>query len=244
MDPKHSRTVAIIQARLGSTRLPRKVLRDIAGKTMIERVVERVQQAKLIDDIVIATTTEPCDVELIEFCERQGWNVFAGSEHDVLSRYVKAATHFDADNIVRITSDCPLLDSRVIDEVISALSPEHDYACNFHPERKYPRGLDCEILTRSTLNRIDKLATEQRFREHVTLFIYQNEGEFSIGSTACEQDNSHLRWTVDTPEDLELVRSIYDHFGRTKFDTRQIISAYNSHQQWLLINQNTQQKVA
>ena len=111
---QEQRTVAIIQARLGSTRLPGKVLRDIAGKTMIQRVVERVQQANTLDEIVIATTNEPADQELVDFCESQSWNVFTGSEHDVLDRYVKTAKEYSADRIVRITSDCPLIEPTTV----------------------------------------------------------------------------------------------------------------------------------
>ena len=162
---QEQRTVAIIQARLGSTRLPGKVLRDIAGKTMIQRVVERVQQANTLDEIVIATTNEPADQELVDFCESQSWNVFTGSEYDVLDRYVKTAKEYSADRIVRITSDCPLIEPTIIDQVVNSLG-HHDYACNFHPLRRFPQGLDCEILTRSTLEKIDQLANQQRKVAH------------------------------------------------------------------------------
>ena len=245
--PQNQRTVAIIQARLGSTRLPGKVLRDIAGKTMIQRVVERVQQANTLDEIVIATTNEPADQELVDFCESQAWNVFIGREHDVLDRYVKTAKKHSADRIVRITSDCPLIEPTIIDQVVNSLG-DHDYACNFHPLRRFPQGLDCEILTRSTLEKIDQLANQQRYREHVTLYVYRNETRFSIGSVLSEEDHSYLRWTVDTAEDLELVRTIYEYFeqslGESNFTWEQIITACHSHPEWLEINQHTKQKVA
>lgn len=240
------KTVAIIQARLGSTRLPRKVLCDIAGQTMIERVVERVSHSRTIDEWVIATTLEPPDQELVEYCQRRDWNWFAGSEQDVLQRYLDAAEEHSADRIVRITSDCPLIDPGLIDQVVGRLNanPQIDYACNFHPERRYPRGLDCEVLTRKTLERVNRLATESKFREHVTLYIYRHFDQFSIDSVRCVDDCSHLRWTVDTEQDLQLVREIYRYFGAAKFDWKSILRAYETNPDWIDVNRNSIQKVA
>ena len=143
---------------------------------MIEQVVQRVRRCQRVDEVVVATTTEPQDAELIQFCQQRDWAWFAGSEHDVLQRFVDAADAYSADRIVRITSDCPLIDPELIDRVIDtlAVTPNCDYACNFHPNRWFPRGLDCEVLTRETLNRLDDLAIEPNFREHVTLFAYRN----------------------------------------------------------------------
>lgn len=243
------KTVAIIQARLGSTRLPQKIQRDIEGKTMLERVVARVEQSELTDEVVIATTELPSDQPLVDFCRQRSWSVFRGSENDVLSRYVGAATAFLADRIVRITSDCPLIDSGLIDEVIqvSRLEKGVDYCCNFYPQRRYPRGLECEVLTRECLHRIDRLAKAPEFREHVTLFAYRNARLFSIGSVTGENDFSHLRWTVDTEEDMQLVRAIYRHFaelGQKSFDWKDIIAAFETHPQWYQINHHVLQKVA
>ena len=240
------KTVAIIQARLGSTRLPGKVLRQIGGRTMIEQVVERVQRCETIDQVVVATTTEPADFGLVEFCQHQRWNAFTGSEHDVLSRYLGAAIEFSADRIVRITSDCPLIEPGIVDRTVALLSTVKgiDYACNFHPHRRFPRGLDCEVLTMETLKRLDDLAEEPHFREHVTLFAYRNASLFNIASINCENDWSHLRWTVDTEQDLQLVRSIFEHFGNAEFDWKQVIAAYASHPNWTEINRHCIQKVA
>jgi spore coat polysaccharide biosynthesis protein SpsF len=240
------KTIAIIQARLGSTRLPGKVLRDIGGKTMIERVVERIERCEKIDDIVIATTKELADRPLVEFCQNKRWNVFAGSEHDVLSRYVGAAEAFKADQIVRITSDCPLIEPTIVNKTVHLLSTVMgiDYASNFHPQRRFPRGLDCEIITREALGRIDRLAQDPHYREHVTLFAYRNASQFTIASVNSENDWSHLRWTVDTSEDLELVDSIYRHFGEQEFNWKDILAAYPTHPRWLTINQHCTQKVA
>ena len=119
-----------------------------------------------------------------------------------------------------------------------------DYACNFHPERRFPRGLDCEVLTRSALERLDSEASEARFREHVTLYAYENCHRFAIASINCENDHSHFRWTVDTQDDLRLVRMIFDHFGHNEFDWRQVVEAYQSHPHWHAINDHCIQKVA
>lgn len=240
------KTVAIIQARLGSNRLPRKVLHTISGQTMIEHVVERVRRCRHVDEVVVATTTQAQDRELIEFCKQRHWAWFSGSENDVLQRFVDTADHFLADQIVRITSDCPLIDAELIDRVIETLNQNSgcDYACNFHPNRWFPRGLDCEALTRAALQRLHERATEPNFREHVTLFAYRNMDLFSIDSICCEQDWSHLRWTVDTDLDLELVRKIYRHFGTTRFTWTDVIAAYREHPEWIEINRNSVQKVA
>jgi spore coat polysaccharide biosynthesis protein SpsF len=172
--------------------------------------------------------------------------VHAGSEHDVLKRYVDAADEFSADRIVRITSDCPLIEPELVDKTVELLSTVIgiDYACNFHPHRRYPRGLDCEVLTRETLARLDALALEAHFREHVTLYAYRNASLFTIASINSENDWSHLRWTVDTEEDLQLVNAIYDHFDNSDFNWKQIISAYSTHSNWLEINRHCIQKVA
>ena len=240
------KTVAIIQARLGSTRLPGKVLRPLGGKTMLECVMQRLGDCKTIDQLVIATTTELADRELIEFCQQRQWNVHAGSENDVLSRYVEAAEKYEADQIVRITSDCPLIDPRIVDQTVDLMNsaPDIDYATNFHPCRTYPRGLDCEAMTRRTLSRMDRLAQSERYREHVTLYAYQNPKKFNIASLTGTEDWSHLRWTVDTEEDLQLASEIYRHFGDSPFDWKQIIEAYETHPAWIEINRHCLQKIA
>ena len=240
------KTVAIIQARLGSTRLRGKVLRRLGGRTMLECVMQRLADCQTIDQLVIATTTQPADRELIEFCQRHQWAFHAGSENDVLSRYVDAAEKYAADRIVRITSDCPLIDPKIVDQTVDLMNSADgiDYATNFHPLRTYPRGLDCEALTRRTLDRIDRLATTPRYREHVTLYAYQNPTRFKIASINASEDWSHLRWTVDTEDDLRLVSEIYRHLDDSPFDWKDIIKAYETHPSWIDINRHCLQKVA
>lgn len=249
---ENGKTVAIIQARLGSSRLPGKILLEIAGQSMLERVVARVQQAKQIDQVVIATTTEQTDDPLIEYCEDRNWNYYRGSEYDVLSRYLETAQHFSATQVVRVTSDCPLIDPEVIDQLVqlsvaSGNNPKLDYCCNFYPERHYPRGLDCECISIEALQRIERLATTPEYREHVTLYAYRNPEQFSIGSLECTDNFSEFRWTVDTPQDLELARAIYQHFeslGDHNFDWQQTMAACLANPQWQEINQLVVQKAA
>lgn len=240
------KTVAIIQARIQSTRLPAKVLCDIEGKTMLQRVVERVSQAKRIDEVVVATSNTPADEILIEHCKHQGWSYFAGSESDVLSRYWLAANACSADQVVRITSDCPLIDPEVIDSVVEVCDREDvDYACNFFPLRYFPRGLDCEIIRLDALRRVHEAALADRYREHVTLYIYDSpQSDISIGSVVADVDHGAMRWTVDTPEDLELVREIYRYFGESAFSWHDVLDACSRHPGWMLINSETMQKVA
>ena len=249
---ENKKTVAIIQARLGSSRLPGKILLDIAGQSMLERVVARVGQAKLADQVVIATTTESTDDPLIEYCEARNWSYYRGSEHDVLDRYLETARRFSATRVVRITSDCPLIDPEVIDQLVqlstaSTAQAEFEYCCNFYPERHFPRGLDCECISTQALERIARLATSPEHREHVTLYAYRNPERFSIGSLKSSSDFSGFRWTVDTPEDLELIRTIYHHFeslGVYQFDWKQTIAACQANPHWQEINQLVVQKVA
>jgi len=241
------KNVAIIQARMGSSRLPGKVLRDVNGMTMLDRVVQRVTRCQYVHQVVVATSDLQIDRAIVDHCRDFGYTVFAGDHLDVLSRFVNAATEFEADRVIRITADCPLIDSTVVDQVVIKMEndPFLDYSCNFFPNRRYPRGLDAEAFTIQTLMLADKLARATSEREHVTLQIYQNPSLYRIGSVEPRLDHSHLRWTVDTAADLELVNSIYRHFGHQRFHWRQIVDAYQTNPHWLTINQQiTQKKVA
>lgn len=200
--------VAIIQARMGSSRLPGKVLEDIAGTTMLAQVVRRVRAARTIDEVVIATSIHSSDDQIEQEADHLGTGIHRGSETDVLDRYLGAARKYGASVIVRVTSDCPLLDPAVIDRVVEALRGDVDYASNTH-ERTYPRGLDVEALFRETLERIAATATSAQAREHVTAYIVEQPAQFRVRHVRDDVDHSDLRWTVDTAEDLALVRAIY-----------------------------------
>lgn len=200
--------VAIIQARMGSTRLPGKVLKDISGRSMLAWVISRSRGARTLDEVVVATSELPDDDLVVAECGKFGVPSFRGSENDVLDRYYKAAVAFQADTVVRITSDCPLIDPAVIDGVvIEFFDSAADYACNTL-ERGYPRGLNVEVFSRGALEEAWRRAEQPHERVHVTPYIYGNPGRFKIHSVPFPQDHSDLRWTVDTEEDLATVRAI------------------------------------
>ena len=237
--------VAIMQARMGSTRLPGKVLLDIAGDTMLARAVKRLQRANKLSKIVIATTTETVDDQLAAYCAQMRWACVRGSETDVLDRYYKAATQYQADVVVRITSDCPLIEPEIVDKVIThflAADPAYDYTANFLPARTVPRGLDTEVFTMEALKRAWQEDQNANTREHVTPYLYQQTKLFSVGGFTNPFDYSHHRWTVDTPEDLELIRRIYHHFGHDKFNWHDVLALLKDNPDWLLINQHIEQK--
>jgi spore coat polysaccharide biosynthesis protein SpsF len=234
--------VAIIQARMGSTRLPGKVLAEIGGKPMLRRVLDRVRAAKRVDEIIVATSVEPADDVIAAFCHQRACPCFRGSEMDVLDRYYHAAREHDADAIVRITSDCPLIDSEVTDRTVQAFLDERpDYASN-SLDRTYPRGLDTEVIARSALERAWREAGENYQRVHVTPYIYQNPGVFRILSVREEQDHSPQRWTVDTPEDLEFVREVYARMGDEVFSWREAIALLEREPELAEINRSVTQK--
>ena len=204
------RIVAIIQARMGSTRLPGKVLEEIAGMTMLERVVRRTAASRLISEVIVATTVSPHDDVIFAASSGIGCRCFRGSEQDVLDRYFRAAVEFKAEIVVRITSDCPLIDAAVVDRVITAfLDGAPDYASNTL-ERTYPRGLDTEVLSRAALERAWREADQPGQREHVTPFIWQQPSRFRLLSVIDDEDHSHHRWTVDTIDDLQFVRTLLE----------------------------------
>jgi spore coat polysaccharide biosynthesis protein SpsF len=242
---KSARVVAIIQARMGSTRLPGKVLMDLSGKPALIRCVRRTRRAKMIDDVGVATTIKPADDAIANLCNQQGIPCFRGSEEDVLDRYFRAATVFDADIIVRITGDCPLIEPAIIDQTIADFvthAPEVDYACNFLPTRTFPRGLDTEVVFFEALERVWREDNNPARREHVTPYIRENSNLFRISGVGNTTDYSNQRWTLDTEEDLQFVRCIYNYFGHDRFTWKEVLDALNDHPDWLKINQHIKQK--
>jgi spore coat polysaccharide biosynthesis protein SpsF len=203
------RVVAIIQARMGSTRLPGKVMVDLGGRPLLDRVVARARASARVDDVVIATSDLPADDAIASHAQTIGAGVFRGSAHDVLDRYRGAAAAARASVVVRLTADCPLLDPDVIDAVVAALDGGTDYASNTHV-RSFPRGLDVEALHADTLTRVARVATSAAAREHVTAFVMERPDLFVTRQVVSEQDDSDLRVTVDTPADLAVVRAIWN----------------------------------
>ncbi len=238
------KVVAIIQARMGSTRLPGKVLLDLAGEPMLARNVIRVCNAKLIDEVVVATTTKFADDDIVALCAQRSWPCFRGSEEDVLDRYYQAAIRVNANVIVRITSDCPLIDPGLIDQVVRAYqaSPHVDYASNILQPRTFPRGLDTEAFGFDVLERLWHEDTNPATREHVTMFIHKNLPAFHTRGITHVKDFSRLRWTVDTEEDLVLIRKIYEHFGNDAFSWKNVLSLLDQNPDWHAVNAHIQQK--
>ncbi len=207
---------------------------DLAGKTMLAQQLGRLKQVSRVDEIVVATTTNMTDDPVIDVAEREGVRWYRGSEQDVLSRYDGAARESGADVVVRVTSDCPLIDPGVIADVIEALTFDasaSDYSSNV-VQRTYPRGLDTEALFADTLFRVSRMARSASAREHVTHFILvEHPALFLVQSVTDAEDNSDLRWTVDFREDLELVRRIYSDLGLSERNVayREIVQHMREH---------------
>ncbi len=237
------KVVVIIQAHMGSTRLPGKVLEDIGGQSMLARTVRRASRAALADEVVVATTTEPRDEIIVRECAALGVAVFRGSEDDVLDRYYQAARAHSAEAVVRVTSDCPLLDPEVTDQVIRVfLEGDCDYASS-GLVRTYPRGLDTEAFSFAALEAAWREATEAAHRAHVTPYIYLTTGRFRLREVTCEADYSRYRWTVDMPEDLAFVRAVYDRLGRDgDFSWREVLALVEREPELVTINAHVEQK--
>lgn len=237
------RTVAVIQARVGSTRLPGKVLLPLLGEPVLTRVVRRAARARSVDAVVVATTTEPADDAIVELAEREGWLIERGSQDDLLDRYVQAARRHAADVVVRITSDCPLIDPAVIDETVHAFEASHcDYASNTLEPRTYPRGLDVEVVTIAALERAWREDADPALREHATPYLYRHPELFRLLRVAAQVDGSAHRWSIDTPEDYDLVSRIYDALGRDDFGWREALAVVEAHPGWADINRHIVQK--
>lgn len=254
-----TRTLAIVQARFASSRLPGKILLDIEGEPMLRRVVERLKRAKTVDEVVVATTLDPADDRTEGLCLECNYPCYRGSLHDVLDRFYQAAKLYGAEVIVRITADCPVIDPQLVDEAVTAFRSEgaYDFVANRLPPpwgRTYPIGLDTEVCAFEGLERAWVEATQAHQREHVMPYFYEGippdalrptppvappDGNFKHIATATSPrgfrvgmlhhhpDYGAMRWTVDTPEDLVLLRKIFSLFaGRTDFSWQDILELF------------------
>ena len=206
------RAIAIIQARMTSTRLPGKVLMDLAGRPALEQMLRRVRQSVHLDDVIVATTVNATDGPVVELCERLGVSVFRGDEMDVLGRFHAAAIQAEADIVVRLTGDCPMHDATIIDLCLERFREGDCDYCSNVIHRSYPDGLDTEVLTIDTLARCDREAVSDYWREHVTTYIrdVDNPGDFLLDHFVGAEDYSELRWTLDTEIDLKRIRTFFD----------------------------------
>ncbi len=246
MSKEKIKLVAIVQARMTSERLPGKVLMTVLEKPLLEYQIERLKRVKLINELVIATTENKTDDPIVGLCSRLSISFFRGSEHDVLSRYYDAAVQYGADVVTRITSDCPLIDPAVIDQSIQFfLDHRHqlDYVSNVGPGY-YPRGMDCEVFSFRALKEAFQEATEAYDREHVTPFIAHRPQRFKSGGVPHPIDLSHHRWTVDTPDDFELIRRILTSLypSKPEFTLADIIQLLEQHPDWQNVNAHVKQK--
>ena len=207
------RTVAILQARMTSSRLPGKVLLPVAGAPMLLRQLERMRRASSVDQIVVATSEDLSDDDLAFTVVDAGYDCVRGSLTDVLGRFVTAADEYEPDAVVRLTADCPLISPAVIDEIVQAFQARTcDYLSNTL-QPTYPDGLDVEVMTAAAIRDIANSSTDPDEREHVTLGIYRHPERFSVENYTdpSGRDNSQLRWTVDSPDDFEFVSAVYQH---------------------------------
>ena len=269
MSIKDLKVVAIIQARMKSSRLPEKVMKQISAKPMLQWVIERAQHASLVDEVIVATTTEVDDDPIVAFCESRGVAVFRGSLHDVLDRYYRAASQAKADIVIRITSDCPLMDPTLIDETVEVLAglsgrtaywlpqPESnhgdassripwDYASTRLPppwHRTFPIGLDVEAVSMTALERAWREADQKHQREHVMPYLYEVPGGFRCIVADYPQDYGQYRWTVDTAADLEAIRTIYSYLGEPPSTSwLDVLKIATEHPEINLINAEIQHK--
>jgi spore coat polysaccharide biosynthesis protein SpsF len=263
------RVIAIIQGRMSSSRLPGKILADIAGQPMLQRVFIRTSRATNVTETIFATTTDPSDDPVAEYCDFSGIPLRRGSLYDVLDRYYQTATQAKADVVVRVTADCPAIDPTLIDDVVNTLlsdlytadGTQFDFACNRLPppwHRTYPIGLDVEVCTFEALKKAWKEAKEPQHREHAMPFFYEgvelsvisrrlSEGVsprgFRIAVLNYTTDFGEYRWTVDTPEDLEFMRQIYSRFdGRDDFSWKEILDLVHNEPELMKINTGVQHK--
>jgi spore coat polysaccharide biosynthesis protein SpsF len=237
------RVVAIIQARMGSTRLPGKVLLDLEGETVLARVVNRLRRTRLVDELLVATTDQAGDDAIVKECRELSIPVSRGDQDDVLDRYFRAAQLAKAEVVVRITSDCPLIDPEITEKTIAAfLATAPDYASNALV-RTYPRGLDTEVISAAALGRAWQQARKPYEREHVTPYIYERPTEFKLLSVTGEVDYSAHRWTVDTPQDLEFVRAIYERLkDKQMFGWQDVLDLLDREPALLELNRSVMQK--
>jgi len=220
--------IAIIQARMGSSRLPGKVMQEICGQPMLAWVVNRARLAKSVEQVIVATSTDLLDSDIVLFCQKNAIDFFMGSPTDVLDRFYQTALKFKADYIVRLTADCPFIDPDLIDEVVKVLlESDFDFVANRLPppyKRTYPIGLDVEAVAFPALQRAWKNATQLYEREHVMPFLYEVPGRFRIKILDYIKDLGTMRWTVDTAQDLDFIRQVANQLNcRNDFSWKEVL---------------------
>lgn len=244
---KKGKVISIIAARMGSQRFPGKVLKEpISSKSLLELMIERVQRAKKVDLIVVATTTKKRDDPIVNLCNRLNISVFRGNENDVLKRYFDTAVKYNADTVVRLTGDCPLIDPSIIDRVIKEyLDGDFDYVTNVLG-RSFPRGMDVEVFSKKTLVKLNLMGKEPIYREHVTYYIHENRGEFKTKNITANKMEARpdLRLTVDTELDFLVIKNIFENLypNDCQLNLNDVINYLNKHPEIASINKEIEQK--
>lgn len=240
------KVTAIIQARMGSTRLPGKVMKEVLGKPLLEYQIERIKKSRLIHTLIVGTTIRETEQPIVDLCERLAVNCFRGSEENVLERFFKAAKKFEAQVVVRLTSDCPLIDPVIIDQVIEEYLSNrnlYDYFSNTI-ERTYPRGFDVEVFSMEALEQSYLETNDADDCEHVTPYLYHHPEKFKVGQFKHPIDLSAYRLTVDTEEDLQLItvliESLYE--KNNSFSLDNILDLLQKNPKWTLLNAHVEQK--
>jgi spore coat polysaccharide biosynthesis protein SpsF len=242
----YMKTVIIDQAHMTSTRLPGKVMKEVLSKPLLEYQIERLKRVNEADGLIIATTGNDSDQPIVELCERLGIAYYCGSEEDVLSRYYEAASEFGADIVVRVTSDCPLIDPAVMDRVIKLYKDNrdnYDYVSNTLT-RSYPRGMDTEVFSYKVLKEAFINAKEKPEREHVTPYICWHPERYKLGNVQYHDDQSRHRWTVDQIEDFLLIESIIKALYPIKphFNMEDVLNILKENPEWVDLNAGVEQK--
>ncbi|HXF29787.1 MAG TPA: glycosyltransferase family protein [Chlamydiales bacterium] len=235
-----------VQARMSSTRLPGKVLREVMGKPLLEYQLERLKRVAGKPSVVVLTTTNQNDSEIVRVADRCGCSSFRGPEEDVLTRYFQCAMKRNPDAIIRVTADCPLIDPLLIDEVIDTYK-EHPYEIDYVSNtltRNYPRGMDVELFSFTALENTHLLAESDEEREHVTLYMYRHPELFKLQNVGEPHHDKNLRLTVDTEEDFELIELILKTLYPQKpdFALDDVLALLDKHPEWKKINAHIQQK--
>lgn len=241
------RTVIIVQARMTSYRLPGKVLKTIQGKPLIGYLLERLARCQRVDQVVVAATNNESDEPIEAFCRDTGVAIYRGDEHDVLRRYYHAAKEYQADVVVRVTADCPLLDPAVIDFGIETFEKTEGlcYLSNT-VDRSYPRGMDTELFTFAALETAHKEATAPYEREHVTPYIVHHPEQFQLSHFGSGREGLSIhRWTVDEQNDFDLIRKILEALYPVKpeFTMDDVLELFEKHPEWIDINAHVNQKI-
>lgn len=239
------KVICIVQARMGSERLPGKVIKPISGKPMILYTLERLKKCSYIDEVILATSDKSIEKPLVEIAKNAGFNVFRGDEADVLKRYADACKEYEGDVIIRITGDCPLIDKTIADNVISKfLMYDYDYVRLDVPD-SFIRGFDVEVFSKEALERVYKLTqnSEDCYREHVTLYMYRHPEQFKIGYVKGNEFYAKdYRLCVDTLEDFKLVSKIYEHFKDEFVNAKKVVEYLDSNPEIAETNNTIVQK--